>query len=60
VFDKFYRVPDAEGWAQGTGLGLSIVKQLVEVHGGKLEIESQLGVGTTVSVSLGPLSGPSS
>jgi K+-sensing histidine kinase KdpD len=58
VFDKFYRVPDAEGWAQGTGLGLSIVKQLVEVHGGKIEIESQVGVGTTVSVLLSPLSGP--
>jgi len=57
VFDKFYRVPDAEGWAQGTGLGLSIVKQLVEVHGGKIEIESQVGVGTTVSILLSPLSG---
>ncbi len=57
VFDKFYRVPDAEGWAQGTGLGLSIVKQLVEVHGGKIEIESQVGVGTTVSILLRPLSG---
>jgi len=58
VFDKFYRVPDAEGWAQGTGLGLSIVKQLVEVHGGKIEIESQVGVGTTVSILLSPLSSP--
>ena len=58
VFDKFYRVPDAEGWAQGTGLGLSIVKQLVEAHGGKIEVESQVGVGTTVSFLLSPLSRP--
>jgi signal transduction histidine kinase len=55
VFDKFYRVPDSEGWAQGTGLGLSIVKQLIEAHGGKVEIESQVGVGTTISFSLSPL-----
>jgi len=52
VFDKFYRVPDAEGWATGTGLGLSIVKQLIEAHGGKIEIQSQVGVGTTVSFSV--------
>ena len=52
IFEKFYRVPDSEGWAQGTGLGMSIVKQLVEAHGGKIEIESQVGVGTTVSFSV--------
>lgn len=55
IFEKFYRVPDSEGWAQGTGLGMSIVKQLVEAHGGKIEIESQVDVGTTVSFSLQPM-----
>jgi len=34
----------------GTGLGLSIVKHLMIAHGGKLEIESQLGKGTKVSL----------
>lgn len=37
---------------EGSGLGLSITKNLVELHGGELTIKSQMGVGTTVSVSL--------
>jgi signal transduction histidine kinase len=52
LFEKFYRVPDSEGWAQGTGLGLSIVKQLVEAHGGQIMAESQVGVGTTMTFTL--------
>lgn len=57
MFEKFYRVSDAEGWTQGTGLGLSIVKQIIEAHGGKIGIESEVGVGTTVTFRL-PLSSP--
>jgi K+-sensing histidine kinase KdpD len=52
MFQRFYRVPDSEGWAQGTGLGLCIVKQLVEAHGGKIQVESQVGVGTTMSFTV--------
>lgn len=57
MFEKFYRVSDAEGWTQGTGLGLSIVKQIIEAHGGKIGIESEVGIGTTVTFRL-PLSSP--
>jgi cell cycle sensor histidine kinase DivJ len=41
----------------GTGLGLSMVKGLAALHGGRLEIESRLGSGTTATILL-PLRGP--
>lgn len=57
AFDTFYRSPLArELQPQGLGLGLSLVKQLVDAHGGRLELSSDPGRGTTVSVLL-PLAG---
>lgn len=44
---------------EGAGLGLSIVRGLVELHEGKMKVDSRLGEGTTVSISL-PINGPSS
>ncbi|NKB22050.1 MAG: PAS domain S-box protein [Alphaproteobacteria bacterium] len=38
--------------AEGTGLGLPLTKSLVELHGGKLDLQSELGTGTTVTVTL--------
>ncbi len=52
LFEKFFRVPDAEGYAQGTGLGLSIAKQIVQFHGGEVTVDSELGVGSTFSFTI--------
>jgi len=52
LFQKFYRVQDAEGSPTGTGLGLSICKQIVQGHGGHIEVHSQLAEGTTFTIHL--------
>src|SRR5581483_5359757 len=47
LFEKFYRVRETEGKVAGTGLGLSICKQIVQGHGGRMEVKSKLGAGTS-------------
>ena len=53
VFERFYRVDRGRSRETGgTGLGLAIVRHVAENHGGRASIESELGRGTTVRVSL--------
>ena len=52
VFEKFWRADASNEAVGGTGLGMSIVKHLVEAHGGKVEVESAPGKGTTVTMEI--------
>jgi signal transduction histidine kinase len=53
IFDKFYQVQlGIQAKAKGTGLGLSIAKGLVELHGGRIWAESQVGRGSTFAFTL--------
>jgi signal transduction histidine kinase len=51
LFETFHRAGNVRNIA-GTGLGLTIVKRSVDLHGGTIELVSQVGVGTTVTVCL--------
>ena len=51
VCERFYRV-DTSGKIPGTGLGMSIVKEIIELHRGRVQIDSEPGRGTTVTLWL--------
>jgi signal transduction histidine kinase len=52
LFEEFYRAPNAKKLAEvGTGLGLAIVKGLVDRYGGRIQVDSTVGKGTTFTVT---------
>jgi len=52
IFDLFRRVTSSSHKVEGSGLGLTITRQLVDLHKGRIELESELGVGSTFRVRL--------
>src|SRR5437667_5855049 len=54
VFDRFYRAESSRGF-DGAGLGLALVKSIVDLHGGSTSIHSEIGRGTTVTLTFPPV-----
>jgi two-component system, OmpR family, sensor kinase len=52
IFERFYRADPSRGGHGGSGLGLSIGQWIAQAHGGRLEVESELGKGSTFTLSL--------
>jgi signal transduction histidine kinase len=53
IFERFHRVPGAIGRTyEGTGIGLSLVRELTELHGGRVSVESTVGKGSTFRVEI--------
>ena len=54
IFDEFHQVSGGAGRKEGTGLGLAITRRLVELHGGRIRVESRPGKGSRFVFSLPP------
>jgi signal transduction histidine kinase/DNA-binding response OmpR family regulator/ligand-binding sensor domain-containing protein len=50
VFEKFYQVGEYQRFSSGSGLGLAYIKELIEIHGGKITVTSTPGKGTSFNV----------
>ncbi|MBI3596048.1 MAG: HAMP domain-containing protein [Nitrospirae bacterium] len=52
IFDRFHRLADGRDLAAGSGLGLSITRAIVEAHGGKIDVQSEVGKGSQFRIFL--------
>ncbi|MGG2016796.1 ATP-binding protein [Bacillus sp. S10(2024)] len=53
IFDRFYRVDKSRTRATGgKGIGLAVAKEIIELHGGSIQVTSEVGVGTTFTIEL--------
>jgi signal transduction histidine kinase len=54
IFDPFFTTKGTtkKGETKGTGLGLAICKEIIDAHGGRIDVQSEMGKGTTFSVYL--------
>lgn len=50
IFERFYRADHSRS-TEGTGLGLAMVKEIAEYHGGSINVESEIGIGSTFNIS---------
>jgi signal transduction histidine kinase len=57
IFERFARASNSRRRSEGSGLGLSIVQAIAQAHGGRVDLVSQLGVGSTFTLVL-PLEPP--